>query len=187
MTKQTATKSRFTNLCPRRLSNLPTAPCPSALLRLEFIQDGRREVPELPGCPYYINDALSHYCWFSYCDKDIFSPHSTKEIARVLSLTPAQVEKAEKSGLEKLAQLKNTDEIKEIQECLADLNQGNIDDTIYAIGSFTAEDIDELERTFYCGDVAADEEIGAEKANEGRKKRGRRRKNPEKGHPVQEA
>lgn len=144
-----AKKSRFSKVCPRRLVNLPTAACPTALLRIEFIQGGKRELPDLPGCPYYVNDVLSNYCWFCYCEKDDFSSHTTKEIARVLSLTPAQIEKAEKTGLEKLTAMHGSEEMKEIRECIADLNMGNEDDTIYAIGSFTVEVIEELERMFY--------------------------------------
>lgn len=161
-------QSRFTKVCPRRLSNPPNAACPSALLRIEFIQEGRRELAELPGCPYYVNDVLSQYCWFNYCSKDDFSPHSTKEIARVLSLTPAQIEKAEKTAMDKLLLLENSEEIREIRECLSDLNQGNEDDSIYAIGSFTAEIVDELERMFHQPD---DEELPTESKKSGKKRK----------------
>jgi hypothetical protein len=148
MAKQT---SRFFDLCTRRLTALPCKTCPSALLRIEFVQAGKREGPELPGCPYYVNDVLSHYCWFIYANQKEFSSHSTKEISQFLALTPAQVEKAEKTGVEKLVLLKNSEAIQEIKECIADLNQGNLDNTIYAIGSFSAEVIEELSR-FFCGD-----------------------------------
>ena len=145
--------NRFHELCTRKLKNLPTRACPSALLRIEFVQCGKRESPELPGCPYYVNDALSNYCWFNYAGQKEFGFHSTKEISQFLALTPAQVEKAEKTGIEKLEMIKNGIEIQEMRECIADLNQGNCDDTIYAIGSFSMEVVEELGKHFCSGEV----------------------------------
>lgn len=180
--------SRFSKVCPRRLANLPTSACPTALLRIEFIQDRKREVSELPGCPYYVNDALSNYCWFCYCGKDNFSAHSTKEIARVLSLTTAQIEKAEKVGMEKLAILGDSEEIKEMRECLADLNRGNEDDTIYAIGTFTAEALDEFERMFYnvtVADTTEDEGTDVkEEPKDAPKDIAPKKPRPKKGHAM---
>lgn len=150
--------SRFSRLCTRKLKNLPNKPCPSALLRIEFVQCGKRESADLPGCPWYVNDALSNYCWFNYAGQKDFSSHSTKEISQFLALTPAQVEKAEKSGTEKLELIKNGEEIQEMKECIADMNQGNTDDTIYAIGSFSMEIVEELGKHFCSSDI----EVGVE-------------------------
>jgi hypothetical protein len=148
--------NRFTELCTRRLKNLPNKPCPSALLRIEFVLCGKRETADLPGCPYYVNDALSNYCWFDYAGQKDFGAHSTKEISQFLALTPAQVEKAEKTGIEKLEAIKSCSEIQEMRECIAEMNQGNADDTIYAIGSFSMEVVEELGKHFCSGETDGD-------------------------------
>jgi predicted transcriptional regulator len=146
--------NRFQDNCPRKLQNPPNKPCPSALLRIEFVQCGKRETEDLPGCPYYVTDALSNYCWFNYAAQKEFGSHSTKEIAQMLALTPAQVEKAEKTGTDKLILMKNGEEIQEMRECIADINHGNTDDTIYAIGSFSMEIVEELGK-YFCGSSVA--------------------------------
>lgn len=160
--------NRFHELCSRKLKNLPNKPCPSALLRIEFVQCGKRETSELPGCPYYVNDVLSNYCWFNYAGQKEFGAHSTKEISQFLALTPAQVEKAEKTGIEKLEMIRNGTEIQEMKECIADLNQGNADDTIYAIGSFSMEVVEELGKHFCGGESELgeiNEAVKSKKAN----------------------
>jgi hypothetical protein len=140
--------NRFLDNCTRKLQNLPNKPCPSALLRIEFVQMGKREGPDLPGCPYYVNDVLSNYCWFNYANQKEFGSHSTKEISQLLALTPAQVEKAERTGTDKLILIRNGEEIQEMKECVADMNQGVTDDTIYAIGSFSMDVVEELGKHF---------------------------------------
>lgn len=140
--------NRFQEHCSRKLQNPPNKPCPSALLRIEFVQCGKRETNDLPGCPYYVTDALSNYCWFNYASQKEFGGHSTKEIAQMLALTPAQVEKAEKTGTDKLMLIRNGEEIQEMRECIADINHGDSDDTIYAIGSFSMETIEDLSKHF---------------------------------------
>jgi hypothetical protein len=141
-------KSLFNEVCPRQLKQLPTEKCPSALLKLEFIQNGKRDTPDLPGCPYYVNDCMSCFCWFNYANRDEFSAHTTREIAQILNLTPAQIEKAEKSAIEKLTAIKSSEEMLLLQEIVAEMNMGNEDDTIYSIGSFSVAIIEELGKTF---------------------------------------
>jgi len=142
---------RFHDNCPRKLQNLPPKSCSLALLRIEIIQAGKRELPDLPGCPWYVNDVMSNFCWFVYADEirnSSFSSHTTKEIGQQLAINSGQVEKTEKLGMEKLIAMQNSPELQEMLECVADLQQGNMDDTIYAIGTFTTEVIEELGKIF---------------------------------------
>ena len=48
----------------------------------------------------------------------------------------------------KLGLLHDTDEMIEMKSCVAEFNSGNEDDTIYAIGSFSAEVMEELCQMF---------------------------------------
>ena len=145
---------RFLEVCPRKLKNLPKDPCPLALLRIELVKDFKKESYELAGCPYYIHESTSNYCFWNYTNTDDFELHTTKQMSQLLLISNAQIEKAGDIAVAHIDKLKQNPEyaqdIKDLNEYLLDVTKGEIDDTIYAIGSFSdfdgayADDKDKL-------------------------------------------
>lgn len=117
-------KSRFCEVCPRKLNNLPDSPCPLALVRMELIKAGKRESPDLPGCPYAITERRHNYCFWSLADSDSFGAMSSKEISKSLSLTSAQIEKAEKSAVQSLKDMGHLMILKKWAEAVKDAHEG---------------------------------------------------------------
>lgn len=139
MKKPKKNKSRFCEVCPRKLNNLPDSPCPLALMRLELLRSGKRESPELPGCPYAITERQHNYCFWSLADSDDFGPMTTKEICKSLSLTSAQIEKAEKSAIKTLQEMGQYSMIKKWAEAVKDAHDHKHDtENIYTNESASA-------------------------------------------------
>jgi hypothetical protein len=132
---------RFREVCPRKLKNLPKEPCPLALLRIELVRDFKKESYELAGCPYYIHESTSNYCFWNYTNTDDFEQHTTKQMSQLLLISNAQIEKAGDLAVAHIDKLKHDpeyeQEIKDLNEHLIEATRGEADDTIYAIGSFS--------------------------------------------------
>lgn len=124
MAQKKSKKSRFCEVCPRKLNNLPDSPCPLALVRMELIKAGKRESPDLPGCPYAITERRHNYCFWSLVNSDSFGPMSSKEISKSLSLTSAQIEKAEKSAISSLKDMGHLSILKKWAEAVKDAHEG---------------------------------------------------------------
>lgn len=149
MKKQKKNKSRFCDVCPRKLNNLPDAPCPLAMMRLELMKSGKRESPDLPGCPYAITERQHNYCFWSLADSEDFGPMTTKEIGKSLSLTSAQIEKAEKSALNTLKEMgqytllkKWAEAVKDAHDYVHDIDNIYTNETYSSLCEIAGEDTD---------------------------------------------
>lgn len=128
-TKKPQQLSSFCEACPRGLTQLPKTPCPLAILRLELIKDGKRETPDLPGCPWYCNVMANNYCFWDYISQSNFDPMSVKEISLVLNLSNTQVDKAEASALEKIKS--QSEFLEALQDVVNTQNYSNDDPLLY--------------------------------------------------------
>jgi hypothetical protein len=111
---------RFKEKCPRKLEKLPESWCPLAVMRLKYMKTIQGEISEdqetkIPGCPFYIANQLSNYCFFIYEAKNLDHPMSDLEIANLLGISVDAVKRAGHSGLEKI---KNNSSITELKEAL---------------------------------------------------------------------
>lgn len=152
-------RSRFHETCPRRLSNLPTAPCPVALLRLEIMRSGKRETSDMPGCAWSCTSAEDNFCFWSMANREGFDSMNTKEISEALSLSPAQVDKSEKSALEKLNESGNMEILKIISEQVHDLNMNKTDNSIYISESSTVDEMEGLAKESGAISSLSDDEL----------------------------
>jgi len=142
--KMPSNKSRFHETCPRRLKNLPSSPCPLALLRLEIMRSGKREMPDMPGCAWSCTSAEDNFCFWSMANRESFDSMNTKEISEALSLSPAQVDKSEKAALLKLQESGNIEILHLISEQVHDLNMNKNDNSIYISESSTVDEMEGL-------------------------------------------
>lgn len=132
--------------CPRRLTKHPTEACPLALQRIEALQavqqsgEKKKELDDLPGCPWYTTSAEHHYCFWNQVATDDphgrIDPLDDKEIMDSLGLTQAQVDRTFASGLAKLKSQRDTPEFQEMKEQLADLSDREVDNSVYLPDSF---------------------------------------------------
>ena len=136
-------ESRFHEVCPRKLQNLPAKACPLALLRLEMVRLGKRETADLPGCAWACTSAQDSYCFWSMANRDDFSPMSTKEISEALSLSSAQAVKTEQEALLQIKSNKDSKEVlQNMLEQMHDLNMNQHDDSIYITAAWGVEQIE---------------------------------------------
>ena len=125
---------RFAKECPRHLQELPNIPCPSAIRRQEDITAGKRETTDLPGCPWSCASAKFNFCFWCLADDDSFDDHSVKEIASLLGLSPAQVDKALSLAIKKLQEPELREELIILSEITQEMNNHNNDDnTLYLV------------------------------------------------------
>lgn len=128
-------KSRFQEVCPRRLKNLPTdGPCPLALASIEAWQNGERDETKL-ACPFFSFSSQFNHCFFSAVDDQNGYPiESDREIAKTLGLTEKEVKSATVSAvgkIKKLAAERDTD-VELWLESLNDMNRLPPEADIYA-------------------------------------------------------
>ena len=126
---------RFAKECLCHLQELPNSPCPSALRRQEHITAGKRETPDIPGCPWSCASAKFNFCFWCLADDDSFDAHSVKEIAASLALSPAQIDKALSLAIEKLQQPEVKEDLIVLSEIVHDLNNNQDDNTLYLVYS----------------------------------------------------
>ena len=139
-----AGKGRFRETCLRKLKNLPKSPCPMARLRLELVAKGKRESEDLAGCPWACTSAQDGYCFWSFVDRFDFAHMETKEIAEMLSLSPAQVLKAEEEAIQKLKADGNLAIIKLMAQTAQELDRRNHDNSVYMTESSTVSELEGL-------------------------------------------
>lgn len=71
--------NRYQAVCPRRLSELPDEPCCQALA---YIND------QTVGCPWYIQDPQSHWCYWVWLAQHGDTPQSDIDIRQLLEIPP---------------------------------------------------------------------------------------------------
>jgi hypothetical protein len=74
--------------CPRKLKCLPTMPCQEGLKAVRCARDGKEG-----GCPFFVNDPGSAYCFFKYMADNAGTPTPDDKIARLLMINDAEVKK----------------------------------------------------------------------------------------------
>lgn len=89
-------KPKMDARCPLKLKNHPTQCCPLAIQRLKALERAEENAThlqesEICGCPFYVNDRESNYCFFKYIHDNATKDHSTIDIAEKLSITQAAV------------------------------------------------------------------------------------------------
>ena len=107
--------------CPRKLTEYPDKWCPLAVLRLKALRNAGQELTEkeearLPGCPWAVNHQLACYCFFSYVNQymDCSKPPSEAEVAHMLNVTPDMVKRTQKRGVDKIRNIKQFKQIREL-------------------------------------------------------------------------
>lgn len=172
--KPAQNKGRFQATCPRRLKNLPSSPCPMALLRLEIIRSGKREMSDMPGCAWSCTSAEDNFCFWSMANRKGFDSMNTKEISEALSLSPAQVDKSEKSALEKLNESGNMEILHLISEQVHDLSVNRVDNSIFISESSSVDEMEGLAKesgAISSGTDSDDLDVPKTKQKKGKKKK----------------
>ncbi len=77
--------------CPLGLKTMPKSICPLGVQRLRAIENEEVGEKALVGCDWYINDAESNYCFFSYMADNEGIDHNTIDISGKLLITQAAV------------------------------------------------------------------------------------------------
>jgi hypothetical protein len=108
-----------------------------------MIRNGKREAPDLPGCAWACTSAQDAYCFWAMANREDFGSMTTKEISEALSLSSAQIDKAEQEALQKI----KTDEysgqvLQSMLEQVHDLNMNKHDASIYVTGGWGVEQIE---------------------------------------------
>ncbi len=73
--------------CPRKLKKYPDEPCPEGKKAVDLTKKGK-----VGGCPFFINDAESCFCFFKYSIDDGRSV-PTHRIARMLMMDDLEVKR----------------------------------------------------------------------------------------------
>lgn len=129
-------KPKMDRRCPRKLSEMPTSWCPSAVMRLKAIRNAGRELTEeeeslLPGCQWAVDHQLAHYCFFNYIAE--YSQErsiSDVELAALLNVSIDTIKKIEKTALAKMKNNSALSGIKSDNEPIVD-DSKDIDYKIY--------------------------------------------------------
>jgi hypothetical protein len=93
--------------CLRCLKEFPDSVCPLAVERLKAMAKMSRNTPysqekELPGCPFYVLNKESNYCFFMYIFENESKEHSIIEACELLCITQAAVYESLRRGIAKL-------------------------------------------------------------------------------------
>ena len=91
--------------CPRRLKALPDKPCGFGKRSIEFQRKGT-EATGHKGCPWFLADAESNYCFFKYMADD-GRPVATQKIAHLMMIDDNEVKKIITNFRKKLPELFN--------------------------------------------------------------------------------
>lgn len=73
--------------CPRKLGSLPCTACPEGRKAVDAARQGKTA-----GCPWFVADAESNYCWFKFMADDGQSV-PTHRIARLLMIDDNEVKR----------------------------------------------------------------------------------------------
>lgn len=116
------TKNNWTPHCPRQLDSPPCSSCPLALEKLNAVRADaldKRRTESNTGCPWYIASQEHHYCFWIYAET-LEETVSDKEICALLGISQSVLEKTFASAVEKLKQIKDTEEIQVLREMIAE-------------------------------------------------------------------
>ena len=80
--------NRMDPRCPRGLIDLPCQACPKALEAIKNLRDGK---PIGGGCPWYVADAGSSYCWFKMMADNGNKPIPPARIAQLEMIPDSEV------------------------------------------------------------------------------------------------
>lgn len=89
------------------------------------------------GCSWHINSVEHNYSWFNYV-KTLDEPVPDKEICQLLGITQAQLNEAFAGAAKKIRAAKNTPEVRDFIETVAELAASRRDD-MYEYSSVMAE------------------------------------------------
>lgn len=135
-------ESRFQQVCPRKLQNLPQAPCPLALERIAAIQNQKdkktKDLDVGSGCSWYCTSADTNYCFFNLVNNDQ-GPYPDEDIGILLSMSSSQVNKTYESAVGKLRAEKNTPAMQDLAETLRDVTSRYTDNTVYLPDNFLTD------------------------------------------------
>lgn len=89
--------------CPRQLKNFPCSACPEGRKAVDAARQGKTA-----GCPWFVADAESHYCFFKLMADD---GHAipTHRIARMLMIDDNEVKRVIQSFRRRIDQLFGSD------------------------------------------------------------------------------
>ena len=133
---------KFKEVCPRQLSDLPCESCPIALERINAIKaDGsdkkKRDSEPQVGCPWFVASSEHHFCFWVYNQFLDGDPASDREICDQLLISKPVLEKTFESAIEKLQEIKESPEMRDLVESVADMaEQSNVDFTSYMPSEF---------------------------------------------------
>lgn len=94
--------------CPRKLKEHPCAPCQEGKKAIDAARKGK-----VGGCPWFVSDSESNYCFFKYMDDDGRSI-PTHRIARLQMIDDSEVKRVIQSFRRKvpwLFQVENPEDI----------------------------------------------------------------------------
>jgi hypothetical protein len=97
--------------CPRRLKHLPTEPCPEGRKAMDLARNRQHG-----GCPWFIADAESQYCFFKYITDNAGKQCETQRIAHFLMLDDSEVKRLLSQFKTRISELFNVENPKEIFE-----------------------------------------------------------------------
>lgn len=106
--------------CPRKLEDFPSSWCPLAVLRLKFIRNYGRPITDeeeakLPGCPWFIANQSSNYCFFKYMhDFGQEKQPSDAEIAHFLNVPVEDVKAALEHALNQVSSHESINEMRSL-------------------------------------------------------------------------
>lgn len=86
--------------CPRKLKDTPCSACPMGKQAVDAARDGKEA-----GCPWFVNDAESHFCFFKFMNDNGPRSVSTPKIAQKLMLDEGEIKKIEKGFRKKAAEV----------------------------------------------------------------------------------
>lgn len=107
--------------CPRKLDKFPDSPCSLAVQRLKLLAASGKNMPYLKeksmeGCPYYILDKDSHYCFFKYMYDNESKEHSVIDICMLLNITQSAVYQSLKRAINKLKTKKSFQMVSKLRQ-----------------------------------------------------------------------
>lgn len=88
----------FDSRCPRKLKSAPQRDCQEGKKAVDLARNAKEG-----GCPYFIQDRESHYCFFLFMQQN-GRPIDTAKIARLLLMDDEEVKKIISNFKKKIAE-----------------------------------------------------------------------------------
>lgn len=117
-----------------------------ALKALQANGDKKKDLDDLPGCPWYTISAEHNYCfWRQIMSQDgKIDSFEDKEVTDSLGLTQAQLDKTYLLGIGKFKAKKHTPEFQELKDHLAHIGSREIDNSVYLPSNYV-QSVDKAE------------------------------------------